>query len=511
MATTDDFTPYSTLRAFFPATMPTWIPDELDQQRIESYKIYEEIYWNVPDTFKLVARGTEDKPIYLPSAKTMIETCNRYTATSMKVNIEPTLVDAAISADITAYQQVWNDLFKRERFWSKFAGNKRYGLIRGDWLWRIMADPTKPEGSRISIRELDPASYFPITDPDDVDHIIGCHIVDQVAISEDETELRRATYLKPGSERNPGQYVTYQFDVFDSDADDWNALGKPKRVITPLTTLTGITNLPVYHIKNFDEPANPFGSSEIRGMERIIAAMNQAISDEDLALALDGIGLYETDAPPPTDDNGNVINWRLGPGRVVEHPAGTKFSRVSGVGSFGPFQDHLGFLTKALREGAGTPDIAIGVVDVTVAESGVSRLLQLAPLLARTEEKDTSIVEVHTQMFYDIQHEWLPTYEGISQEGVMVTPVVGNKLPEDVDGRLKQLNDMFDRKIISAQYYRQEASKLGFEFPDGMDAEIIKETTDLATAADPFGDRINSELGGSTNSGQGQTQQGNAS
>lgn len=510
MASTDDFTPYSTLRAFFPATMPTWIPDELDQQRIESYKIYEQIYWNVPDTFKLVARGTEDKPIYLPSGKTMIETCNRYTATGMKVNIEPSLVNPATTQERTEYQQVWNDLFKRERFWSKFAGNKRYGLIRGDWLWRIIADPLKPQGSRLTIRELDPASYFPIWDPDDVDRIIGCHIVDQIVDAEDNVELRRATYLKPGSARNTGQYVTYQLDVFDPDGE-WNALGKPKRTITPLQTLNGITKLPVYHIKNFDEPSNPFGSSEIRGLERIIAAMNQAISDEDLALALDGIGLYETDAPPPTDDKGNVVNWRLGPGRVVEHPSGSKFNRVTGVGSFGPFQDHLGFLTKSLREGAGTPDIAVGVVDVTVAESGVSRLLQLAPLLARTEEKDTSIIEVHQQMFYDIQTEWLPAFEGISQEGVMVTPVVGNKLPEDVDGRLKQLNDMFDRKIISAQYYRDEAAKLGFEFPDGMDSQIIKETTALATASDPFGDRMNSELGGGTNSGEGQTQQGNAS
>ena len=59
------FTPYSTVFPWFGA-MPTWVKQS-DQERIRSYQIYEEIYWNAPESFKLVFRGTENKPIYVPS------------------------------------------------------------------------------------------------------------------------------------------------------------------------------------------------------------------------------------------------------------------------------------------------------------------------------------------------------------------------------------------------------------------------------------------------------------
>jgi hypothetical protein len=501
-----DFTPYSTLNPLLTGTpKPTWIGDALDQQRILSYQLYEQIYWNVPETFKLVARGTEDKPIYLPNGKTIVETVNRYTAPNMKLVVTPSLVNPATSDDIVNYQQVWNDLFKRERFWSKFAGNKRYGLIRGDWLWYILADPMKPQGSRISIRPLDPGSYFPIWDEDDIDKIIGCHIVDQVAnpVSGD-VEIRRTTYRKA---EVPGGPITMQADIFKLDPE-WNLPAtKPLRTITPLTTLAGITNLPVYHVRNFDEPSNPFGSSELRGTERIIQAANQAISDEELALALDGLGLYETDAPPPTDDDGNEINWVLGPGRVVEHPAGSNFGRVTGVGSVSPSLDHIKFLIAKLREGASTPDIAVGAVDVSIASSGIALSLQLSPLIALTAEKDTSIVEVHQQMFYDLQNEWLPVYESLRFDGALIEPMVGDKLPVDREARMAELNNMLDRQVVSAQYYRQEMAKLGYEFPSDIQDQIDGENLTRAINSDPFGSRLGEEA---SNNDQGQAQQGDS-
>ena len=64
------FTPYSTVRTFS-ATLPSWVPPE-DQERIQSYQTYEEIYWNHPETFKLVVRGTESKPIYVPSGRIIV-------------------------------------------------------------------------------------------------------------------------------------------------------------------------------------------------------------------------------------------------------------------------------------------------------------------------------------------------------------------------------------------------------------------------------------------------------
>jgi hypothetical protein len=501
---TAPFTPYSTLRGMMPSSKPSWIINQLDQDRILSYQLYEQIYWNVPDTFKLVARGTEDKPIYLPSAKTIIETVNRFTATDMKVIVQAQIGATIDDATRLTYQQVWNNLFKRERFWSKFAGNKRYGLIRGDWLWYIIANPLKPEGSRISIRPLDPASYFPIWDSDDVDRIIGCHIVDMLVNDKGDQYIHKTTYRKGGTVDNPGQFITVEEGNFE--LDDWEGpKPKPIKMIKPITILTGITNLPVYHIPNFDEPANPFGSSEMRGLERVIAAMNQAISDEELTLALEGLGQYWTDAPPPTDDDGNELDWLLGPGRMIEVPPGHTVNRVSGVSSVSSSQDHIKSLQTWMRESASTPDIAIGSVDVSTAESGIALAIKMAPMLAHTAEKDVSIVEVHDQMLYDIQNEWFPTYERITAPvGVEVVTQVGDKIPTDRAARLSELNDMLDRGVISRKYYRDEAAKLGYVFPSTIDTDIADDDARNAELADPFGARVAAEATGG--SGDGETQ-----
>jgi hypothetical protein len=505
---TAPFTPYSTLRPMMPATKPSWIVNELDQQRILSYQLYEQIYWNVPDTFKLVFRGTEDKPVYLPSGKTIIETVNRFTATGMKILVQGQAGAAETVDDATrlAYQLVWNNLFKRERFWAKFAGNKRYGLIRGDWLWYLTANPLKPQGSRLKIRPLDPASYFPIWDDDDVDLIIGCHIVETLTDAKGDTYVHKTTYRKGLTELNPGPFISVEEGNFK--LDEWEGpKDKPTKIIKPLQPIPGITNLPVYHIPNFDEPANPFGSSEMRGLERVIAAMNQAVSDEELALALEGLGQYWTDAPPPTDDGGEEVPWILGPGRVIEIPPGSTFNRTSGVSSVSSSQEHIRFLEAKMRESASTPDIAIGSVDVSTAESGIALAIKMAPLLAHTAEKDVSVVGVHDQMFYDIANEWLPTFEQTAlPAGVEVIAQVGDKVPTDRAARLQELNDMLDRGVISRKYYRTEAAKLGYVFDENaLESEIADDDARNAELADPFGARVASEAQAGVD-GDGQTQ-----
>lgn len=490
------FTPYSTVAPLFPAAKPSWIPDVLDQQRIMSYQIYEQIYENVPSTFKLVARGREDKPIYIPTAKTIVNTTHRYVAPKMGFMIAPKLGETVSPEEILVLTQFWQDFFKRERFYSQFNGNKRYGMVRGDWLWHITADPLKAEGSRLTIRPIDPGSYFPILHPDDVDRVVGCHIVEQVIPpGEKDVKIKRLTYRKSETPGGPISVEEAWFKV-----DDWGGpKSKPEKIIRPLSLIMGITNLPVYHVKNTEEPQNPFGSSEIRGLERIIAAVNQAISDEDLALAIEGIGIYATDAPPPKDDTGAIVDWVLGPGRMLEHPVGGPGSkgvyRVSGVGSVGPYQEHIGYLERKLKETSGTPDIAIGQVDVSVAESGIALLLQMGPMLAKAEEKDQSIVDVHDQMFYDLATEWFPVFEQVNFEGTVVSTTLGDKIPVNRTAKLAELNDMLDRQVISTQYYREEATKLGYVFPDDIESGIADDAARLAAAVDPFGARVDSELG----------------
>lgn len=460
-----------------------------------SYELYEKIYWNVPETFRLVARGTEDKPIYVPSGKIIVETTNRYTSPGFGFSVLP-LPGFAVGQDAVLQANAFFDAFlTRELFLAKFAGNKRYGLIRGDWLWHLVADPKKPAGSRVSIHALDPASFFPVWHPDDLDRILGCHIVEQF-VPEGETDpvIKRTTYRKSDWDLKtpPGGKILYEISTFK--VDDWGGPdSKPLKKIVPLTQLP-ITTLPVYHVKNFDEPQNPFGSSEMRGLERIIAAVNQGISDEELTLALDGLGMYATDAPPPTDDDDEEIDWTLGPGRVIEHPPGSKFIRIDGVGSVTPYQDHLAFLGGKLDEASATPEIAKGNVDVQVAASGIALYMQLSPLLAKTDEKDVAVKAVHAQLFYDLATQWFPIYEGIRLEGMQIIPTIGDKLPVDRVKKFAELNDMLDRKVISRAYYRSEAAKLGYVFPSDIGVDIVQEEAALAEAEDSFAARSREEL-----------------
>lgn len=486
------FTPYSTASNLMGA-LPTWITDDLDKQRIASYQIYEEIYWGIPETFKLMARGAENRPIYIPTARTIVDTTHRYTATGFDLTVDlRSGGDASASADAQALTLAMEDLFTRERFRSKLAGNKRYGLMRGDWCWHILADDTKLPGSRISIYALDPASYFPIPDPNDLDRIVGCHIVEQVTIGSDSF-IKRLTYRKTDTNTITSETNLYAVDDWASDTS------KVKQVVSPLKELPPeITALPVYHIKNTEEPANPFGSSELRGLERIIAAVNQTVSDEELALALDGLGVYATDAPPPVDEDGKETDWVLGPGRVVETPGGTKFTRVSGVTSVTASQDHVKFLLDQMHEASALSDVARGRVEVTTAPSGISLMLQMAPMLAKVGEKDQIIEDVHNQMFFDLVNGWFPSYEETNfGDDVRAKVRLGDKLPVDRAAKFGELNDMLNNKVISVQFYRQEAAKLGYTFPSDMDAQILDTAQKLATAtADPFTTRVDSELEG---------------
>lgn len=484
------FTPYSTVSPLFGAK-PSWIPDELDQQRIMAYQTYEELYWNVPNSLKLVPRGSNDQPVYIPSAMTIVDTTNRYTAPDFDVSVT-VRGGGTDTPDVVAARMAIQDLMARERFRAKFYGAKRYGIMRGDWIWHITANPLKAQGSRISIVALDPAMYFPITDDDNVDRVIGCHLVEQIATS-DGPRINRLTYRKTDAG------VTVEQALFK--VDDWGGpKAKPTRVIRAVQLLQGITSLPVYHIRNGEEPGNPFGSSEVRGLERLILAVNQAISDEDLTLAMEGLGMYATDAPHPTDRNGLRVPWRLGPGKVLEIPEGTKFERVDGISNIQVYGDHIARLTTALREGSATPDIAVGSVDVQVANSGIALALQLGPILAKGAEKTEIILDVHNQMFFDLVNQWMPTYEATRFDGINVSCVVGDAVPVDRTARLDELNQMLDRKVIDTEFYRLEARKLGYDFPADMAQRVLAESSALTSTTDPFAARSGTELtaGGGT-------------
>lgn len=487
-----DLTQWSTIAPYVGA-YPAWAGAE-NQMRLASYQVYESMYWNVPEAFKIIQRGADTKPIYVPAARQIVETMQRYLAPGFHVIADPLFGTEAEQLNAMA---VLTPFLRRERLYSKFSMNKRYGLIRGDMLFHIYADSELPEGSRISIEAVDPGSYFPIYAEDEVT-IIGCHLVDFVIDDRGDTKVMRQTYRKETGLGGPSP-ITRESAIFEIDA--WGGPEQDEKriaVVDPIETLPGdITSIPVYHIPNAEEPGTPWGSSELRGIERMLAAINQSISDEEIELVLNGLGVYVTDAGSPIDeDTGLPKPWNLGPAKVVELPNGKTFARVTGTSSVTPHQDHLKYLHDQLDLATGASSAAKGKVDVSVAESGISLALQMAPIFSRAEEKELIITDKMTQMLFDLK-AWFAAYESQNIGEALWLPAYGPRLPLNRKERFDEIMQMFGAKLVSGLWARSELSKIGYTFGDDtemMDA-IATETTMLAQIeADVTGGRIDSEL-----------------
>lgn len=495
------FDQYTTVQDMF-RVMPTWISG-FDQRRIASYNTYEQIYWNVPEAFKVVHRGSDTKPIYVPSGKVVIETLHRFLANDLNVIVDPGF---GTEPEQKAAGATIADLFRRERFYSKFTANKRYGIIRGDWMFHLYADPRKPEGSRISIFTVDPASYFPIHAEDNLDIIVGCHLVEPYTDESGKERIRRLTYRKADETAaligGPSP-ITVEEKIFEVDA--WGGPDMDEKtvevIIEEQLLPAPIDSLPVYHIQNFAEPGSPWGSSELRGMERLISAINQGISDEELALALEGLGVYVTDSGAPIDEEtGLEDDWNLGPGRVVEVAEGKDFKRVQGVSSVAAMQDHLKYLHEQLDLGTGTPAIAKGEVDVQVAESGVALALRMGPLLSSVKEKEQIVTDVIVNFLFDLR-KWILAYEGPVQragmENVRFLPTYGEKIPQNRKQKFDELMTLFRDGAISHAYLMRELSKLGYDIPDPslMYNQILEEKTAMGMVEeDAIGSRMDRDL-----------------
>jgi len=499
-------TQWSTTVPFAGAPLP-WVPP-LDAERINSYLVYESVYWNVPEAFKIIQRGTDAKPIYIPAAKQVIETMHRYLAPGLSIACDPLLGTPEQQAASLAY---FAPFARRERFFSKFSSNKRYGLIRGDWMFHITGDELLEEGSRVSIEAIDPAEYFPIYGEDQIT-IIGVHLVALMVDEEDNEVMYRQTYRKVTGLGGPSP-ITVEEAFFE--VDEWGGPGMDEKqisVVRPPTLLPDdITHIPIYHIANLEEPGSSYGSSELRGIERIFSAINQSISDEELELVLNGLGVYVTDAGSPIDeDTGEPIPWNLGPAKVVELPDGKTFIRVSGTTTVAPHQDHLKYLHGQLDASTGMNDVTAGRADVTTAESGIALLIRLAPLFARADEKELIITDVMTQMLWDLK-SFFAAYEGQNFDAIAWVPKYGDRLPINRDKRFDQLIQIaaLDPPIVSGAWLRSELRKIGFEISEDdatMLAAILAEREALgkaAAASDPFAVRAGTELGAGDVAGNG--------
>lgn len=486
------FDPYRSAKAFFaPGSAPTYAVSDEDKTRVQSYDLYENIFWNQPNTFKVLQRGQDSAPIYLPSARKMIEACNRFLAVNFGYTM-PTADDAV--------ETLLRTTLKREKFYSKFATQKRYGLIRGDAIWHIVADPAKPPGQRLSLYEVSPANYFPIMDPDNAEKRVGVHLVDVIVDPADEngtkTVARRQTYRKEENGRISSELGYYELAGWD----DRNL--KPKdikliKTVKPRFDLPAqITAIPLYDVPNTRIPGpSPFSYSELLGIERIFAAVNQAVSDEELALAMAGLGVFWTTSGPPRNAANQIVPWDIGPARMIEVGKDSTLNRLQGVSSVQPMIDHMTFILDQTQAGVGIPDIAAGKVDVTIAESGISLQLQLAPLLAKNGEKEGTMIETYDQFFFDLTTMWFPAYEGVTAAPDN-TPLAatGDPMPKNRAADVGEVMDLVTAGLLGVEEARTILrDQFGYKITPSID-KLLAEKAARATAEDPFGARAGAEL-----------------
>lgn len=514
---------YATSAQFNPESGAVNIVGANDILRIASYDLYDGIYHNRQESLELQLRGEDSAPIYMPSAAKIIEATSRYLAVGFdyfakgpndgSAEASPQDDDLPITADsieaTTTIEGYFANFFKRERVKAKFSTQKRYGLIRGDAMWYLTADPKKQQGSRLSLHELDPRQYFPIDDPQDNTRVIGCHIVDLVQDPRKPDDksayvARRQTYRKIIDDQGVTTGIS-------SERTHWEVGKWDDRILTekdmegqqvpnpgldmPLQTLPpSITNLPVYHIKNKRVPNSGFGMSELAGLETLIFAINQAISDEDLTLVMQGLGMYVTNAGAPQNDDNTAGDWNVGPGQVIEVGAEQEFTRVTGVSSVAPYTEHIKSLDDALMQGSGVPEIAAGAVDVAIAESGIALMIQMGPILAKNFEKELEIILTMDQMFYDIVNGWLPGYEEIQPNNATVQTIVDDPMPVNRDAKIQEVMLLYTSGVITLSMVVSALMELGYKFPDNdpqkaadlISAEQKQKSIDMM--GDPYAD-----------------------
>lgn len=499
---------YDSIRPFFSGAPANLAANSDDQERIQAYNALEDIYWNRPETYKLVQRGDDDQPIYLPSARKIVEATNRFLAVGWNFVVGS---KKGTSQEQTTTREFLEDLFKREKMYTKFMAQKRFGLIRGDAIWHIIADTSKPEGRRLTIQEVLPHNYFPIYDEVDTDKVVGVHLVNLVKDPKDKTKqvARRQTYRKfqrsDGTNSITSELGLYEIGKWDDrflEPGDLNLLQQLRQEFI----LEGVQQLPVYHIPNYHfGSAYGFGSSEIRGIEAVMGAVNQSISDEQLTLVMQGLGVYATNAGPAVDDDGNEADYEIGPARVLEYPSDGKFERISGVTTVAPMIEHMKFMLDESQLGVGVPDIAAGKVDVAIAESGISLRLQLAPILAKNSEKETDMLGTYDQMIYDLCQYWLPEYEQLlDAREVSVAFKVDDPMPVNREAEIDEIMKLVTPPspgvpaLITLEMAVDRLKKLGYEYPANA-LEVLRGDAEKAaslSAPDDQANRFEEELDG---------------
>jgi hypothetical protein len=479
MAQAATVTPWSTIAPFVTA-YPNWAGPEA-AERLAAYDVYHKLYWSEDQAVALIRRNQDGRGIYVPKPKMIVDTTAHYLLKGMTVGVADEEADADLLAEI-------NRFCLRERFYSRFQVAKLKGVTYGDWVLHITADPNKDAGTRLSINSVDPASYFPEFDTDDLEKRTGAKLVEQSIHPDDPSKtivkiLRYWQEYDPATGKRSSPLVWREECLWEMEG--WN---NPEKAVLLKTLIPAsplppdITAIPLYHFKNAEWDGYDFGNSELKGYERIFQGIDQAISDEEIALALVGLGVYATDAGRPRDSQGNETDWIVAPGTVWEMPGATMVKRLEGISTVTPVLDHVGYLESVLLDASQTSEVALGRVDAQTAESPIALALKFQPTLAKIEYRDTAGVEILTQMWYDWKF-WLKAYESLDFTETEIVIKLGDKLPMNRIKIVEELNNLKDRGIISAAYFREQLElRLGYVFPATIAQDIIDEKVAEAKA-----------------------------
>lgn len=519
-------TPYSTAMPFLAAKTSAggWM-SEYDRQRLLSYDLYDDLFRNDPAQFKLMLRGAEERPVLIPTASNVIGALARYVGrewgfrilgTDAEEDEEPLDPEEEVATpeQIALAQITYGKLFAREGLLTKYRSAIPEWLRRGDMCWFISADPLKRQGRRISIRTIDPRRYFPLNgDLADPDRVTGQRLIEEILLADGKTvalfvqEWLKASdpahpdYQEPGGttpEPEEGYDITYSaqaYAVKDFDnPEKRQALAYPMNIAEDY--LPGIKALPVYHIRNKQETDQPFGRSELAGLETVLAGINQTLTDEDLALAFVGLGMYWTDSGAPVDEaTGQATAWKLGPKRVVEVDEGTSFNKVDGIDDVTPFQDHVSKLEGSAQEALGLSDVSRGTAKQVQAESGIALAIKFAPTLDYAVGKNEASNSVLTQMLFDLK-DWFRAYEQVDLGPVEILSVTNdhNLVPFDREARWKELMEGVTAKVFTPAYAVSVLQEeFGYVFPTNYLNDLQAASDKAAAALDPFAARAAAE------------------
>lgn len=490
------FTQYSDVTQLISAGgFPNWVP-QYERDRIAAYQAYEEMYWSHAGTFQAITRGSDEEPIYVPTARIIVNTLARYAGKGFKVTANPLFGTPAEQANIAL---ALDPFLAREAFQPRFAGSKKMALIQGDSVWHVVANAAKLPGTRVSIKKVDPAAYFPVPEELLEEGVYRrVHIAEQTPDPEDESKtlVEKLTYTQYETpEGGPGRIVS---EAGLYEVEGWDGGEKApvlvEQLLPPTELDARITTIPVYHFKNSLLDDGPWGNSAVRGLARLMGAINQSVSDEDLALALEGLGVYATESGAPIDDDGEDTDWWIAPGRVLENVK--NFRRVEGVSSVQPFSDHIDRLTKFLFLGAGVTEAAIGDIDAQTAESGIARMLKLAPTIEEARDINEAWKAGLTQLFHDLNF-WFQVYEGTGW-GV-AEPLITFQDPAPVD-RAAAIEEILTLTsstppLMSQQTALERLAELGVVLAPDELARLAAQAATAGTSTDPFADRLNDEGG----------------